>query len=43
MKSGTLQENSTQSTISLGGLQSGSYILIINNNGEQFQQRLQKQ
>jgi len=43
MKSGILQENSTQMNLNLGGLQSGSYVLIINNNGEQYQQRIQKQ
>ena len=43
MKSGILQENSTQMNLNLGGLQSGTYVLIINNNGEQYQQRIQKQ
>ena len=43
MKSGILQEHSTQMNLNLGGLQSGSYVLIINNNGEQYQQRIQKQ
>jgi hypothetical protein len=43
MKSGKLQENSTQMNLNLSELKSGSYILIINNNGEQYQQRIQKQ
>ena len=43
MKSGILQENSTQMNLNLGGLQSGSYVLVITNNGEQYQQRIQKQ
>lgn len=42
-KSGNLQENSTQMNINLGGLKSGSYILIIHINGDQFQQRILKQ
>lgn len=43
MKNGILPENSTQLNISLGGMQRGSYIVVITNNGEQYQQRLQKQ
>jgi len=43
MQSGILQENSTQMNITMGGLKSGVYVLIINNNGEQYQQRIQKQ
>ncbi len=43
MKSGILQENSTQMNLNLSGMQSGTYVLIINNNGEQYQQRIQKQ
>ena len=43
MQTGILQENSTQMNITMGGLKSGVYVLIINNNGEQYQQRIQKQ
>ena len=43
MKSGKLQENSTQMNLNLSELKRGSYVLIINNNGEQYQQRIQKQ
>jgi hypothetical protein len=43
VKSGKLQENSTQMSLNLGELKSGNYVLIINNNGKQYQQRIQKQ
>jgi len=43
MKSGILQENSNQMIINTSSLNRGSYILVINNNGDQYQQKIQKQ
>jgi hypothetical protein len=43
MQNGVLQENSTQQNISLGNLQRGQYILTINNNGQQYNQKVVKQ
>jgi hypothetical protein len=43
LQSGILQENSTQQNISLGNLPRGQYILTVNNNGKQINQKLLKQ
>jgi hypothetical protein len=43
MQSGVLQENSSQQNINLGNLQRGNYILVIQNEGQQYVQKIQKQ
>jgi hypothetical protein len=43
MQSGVLQENSSQQNINLGNLQRGNYILLIQNDGQQYVQKIQKQ
>lgn len=43
MQSGTLQENSSQQNINLSNLQRGNYLLVIQNDGQQYVQKIQKQ